>query len=632
MQKNWKHGLSLSLTIWLLLANIVFVGIFANQVLIARADLTAGKALSFDGADDYVEVPDSASLTPSEITIEAWIYPLNWTHTPIAVVIATKRTVNTNGYMFFWFATTKTITIDFGGNTQRWNTGYDPPLNTWTHLAYTFSGVNKGKFYVNGNLYATTTTIGAFAASTGPLRVGMDSITPQYWFKGSIDEVRIYNRPCTATEISTHYSQGIGEYGRPETGLSGLWHFDNDANDYSGFANNGTVNGGAYVNGYVPLPDVAVLNVSPQVSQVVRGGVVAINVTVGNVGAGAYEDFTVTLYGNSTVIDAKLVSGLLPQSSTLLTFTWDTTGFPLGTYTIGAEASAVQGETDIGNNVVVDGTVLVFLANPEAAFTYSPSTPIIGEAVTFNASTSIPGAGDITSYIWNFSDGTLIITTDQPTTLHNFTQLGTYNVTLTVVNTYEMSDTAWALVTVTLHDLAAIDILKSKTVVGQGFPVDIGIKIQNAGDFTENSNVTVYANQHIIYETTFTIPGMSFKTINFTLDTASLDKGNYVLGFIVWPVQLEANTTNNSFMGLIHMKFLVIAMQGDLTGPNGWPDGKVDIRDLAKIAQIYAVSYPDPRYNCDCDITGGLAIGTPDGRIDIKDLAVAAKNFGKVDP
>gem|GEM_PF-3296166 len=65
------------------------------------------------------------------------------------------------------------------------------------------------------------------------------------------------------------------------------------------------------------------------------------------------------------------------------------------------------------------------------------------------------------------------------------------------------------------------------------------------------------------------------------------------------------------------------SLTGDVTGPEGWPDGKVDILDVASIAILFGVEYPDPKYNFDYDIVY-------DGKIDVVDVATAAINFGKV--
>lgn len=69
---------------------------------------------------------------------------------------------------------------------------------------------------------------------------------------------------------------------------------------------------------------------------------------------------------------------------------------------------------------------------PVAAFSYSPSSPVeIGGPVTFDASDSYDTDGNIAEYEWNFGDGNTT-TTSNPEIIHNYTDLGTFIVTLTV--------------------------------------------------------------------------------------------------------------------------------------------------------------------------------------------------------
>jgi outer membrane protein assembly factor BamB len=83
------------------------------------------------------------------------------------------------------------------------------------------------------------------------------------------------------------------------------------------------------------------------------------NVTVLVADNGDYaETFNVTAYANATVIGTQQVS-LNATDQTNLTFTWNTTGFVKGNYTISAYAWPVSGETDVGNNTRTDGQVAV---------------------------------------------------------------------------------------------------------------------------------------------------------------------------------------------------------------------------------------------------------------------------------
>ena len=74
-------------------------------------------------------------------------------------------------------------------------------LNTWTHLAATYDGATL-RLYRNGTQVATRAVSGAITTSDSPLRIGGNLVWGEY-FDGLIDEVRIYNRVLTATEIQT---------------------------------------------------------------------------------------------------------------------------------------------------------------------------------------------------------------------------------------------------------------------------------------------------------------------------------------------------------------------------------------------------------------------------------------------
>jgi parallel beta-helix repeat protein len=83
-----------------------------------------------------------------------------------------------------------------------------------------------------------------------------------------------------------------------------------------------------------------------------------INVFVMNYGAYT-EVFNVTIYANTTAIDTISNFTLSSRSSAILNFTWDTTGFAKGNYTLWAYATPVENETDITDNTMVAGTVYV---------------------------------------------------------------------------------------------------------------------------------------------------------------------------------------------------------------------------------------------------------------------------------
>jgi hypothetical protein len=160
-----------------------------------------GNALSFNGAGAFVTINDSASLDLTiGMTLEAWVYPT-------ALPAGWSDIIYKDQDIYFLMGSTAQGRPDMGGSFASANIyGRNPlPLNKWTHLAATYDGAFM-KFYVD-SVEATTDAqpngqpqTGSIQTSTGALSIGGDARYGQYW-TGMIDEVRVYNRALTQSEI-----------------------------------------------------------------------------------------------------------------------------------------------------------------------------------------------------------------------------------------------------------------------------------------------------------------------------------------------------------------------------------------------------------------------------------------------
>jgi hypothetical protein len=108
---------------------------------------------------------------------------------------------------------------------------------------------------------------------------------------------------------------------------------------------------------YLLMHDVAVTDVTPSKTVVEQGSCLNINVTVANQGIYT-ESFNVTVYADTTSIASQTIT-LDYGNSTTLTFTWNTSGFAMNTYTIIAEAEQVEGESHTEDNRYTDGMITV---------------------------------------------------------------------------------------------------------------------------------------------------------------------------------------------------------------------------------------------------------------------------------
>jgi KaiC/GvpD/RAD55 family RecA-like ATPase len=107
-----------------------------------------------------------------------------------------------------------------------------------------------------------------------------------------------------------------------------------------------------------PLSDIAIQNITCSSNSIYAGESVTINVTVINEGE-TTQTFNVTVLCNGTSIGKQLVSDLAPSTSVKLTFNWNTTGAPLGSYAINAVADTVPEESDTSDNVRIYGNVTI---------------------------------------------------------------------------------------------------------------------------------------------------------------------------------------------------------------------------------------------------------------------------------
>ena len=167
------------------------------------------QAASFSGTNSsYIAVKNSTSLNiTGSFSLEAWINP--------SENLGTNQTIIAKGsglaYSIRLTSTGKILIATNGAS--RIVSKTIVPKNTWTHIAGTFTSTANNFFiYINGVADTGALVVGAVpTSSTDSLYIGNASnSTP---FKGYIDEVRIWNKLLSSTEVFTNYASSLGAGG-----------------------------------------------------------------------------------------------------------------------------------------------------------------------------------------------------------------------------------------------------------------------------------------------------------------------------------------------------------------------------------------------------------------------------------
>lgn len=217
--------------------------------------------LCFDGVDDYVEIQYQTQLNPPTFTVEAWVFALEGKNDQQGIVTSATPTQPKDwGYMLG----EREVAVGKLGMTfclqkpgSSINLKANPlPKNVWTYLAGTYDYNSKTfNFYVNGKRVDSYTSDCYNPLPPKPpetynlLRLGTGFIGNSGlagYFKGYIDEVRIWNIVRTEQQIQESFNKKLTG---KEPNLVGYWHLSNLSGnkvpDLSGNGLDGMIHGNA---------------------------------------------------------------------------------------------------------------------------------------------------------------------------------------------------------------------------------------------------------------------------------------------------------------------------------------------------------------------------------------------------
>jgi len=413
-----------------------------------------------------------------------------------------------------------------------------------------------------------------------------------------------------------------------------------------------------------PIKDVWIAEVEPRKTIAFHGFEMPIKIVIENIGNETTDPFEAHFHCNDTYLTHQVPS-LVPGQQEVWEEEW--TPYNIGHYIMEVTAEIID-DNLLNNNRTA--TIDVVAPVPDIAVTKVETVPEVlmvarGRPVTINVEVENQGAFEaafsLRTYVNMTSNG-------------NVTLVGTTNLLLdyldppTIIaltwNTSEFMPAFYEIVAnVTILD-GEEDLLDNSCVDGQvevkpgvhdvaingvpwpspgdksvfcrSFHANISVVLENEGTFTEDVNVSIclidmqYKETQTIGSRTVSglLPEETRRVIIVICvsNSSNIENGMYKLKACTVLLNAADLIPSNNNASTPLWSFYISKI-GDITGsPEGYPDGKVDIKDVANCAIRYGCIYLEPLppscWHSNCDINNN-------GKIDIFDIAIIAKHYGQ---
>jgi hypothetical protein len=169
-------------------------------------------ATAFDGTSGRVSIPTTSLFQNASFSFEAWIQPSFGPPAAQAIfgayVAATQGRamylqVRSDGSLYF---------SNYGTDNYQTAAGLIPFTGTPTHVAFTYNHhTMQRRLYVNGAQVAQWTALGHFTEAAPVLYIGADE-NVAHFFKGTLDEVAIYDTTLTHEQVAAHFAAGDKQF------------------------------------------------------------------------------------------------------------------------------------------------------------------------------------------------------------------------------------------------------------------------------------------------------------------------------------------------------------------------------------------------------------------------------------
>ena len=189
--------------------------IYVNGPLLNQEDALPGSTnagVRFDGANDYVDLPDGFANFTNGLTLETWIYPTSANSYGRLFdlgngansdnIILARRSTSNDLILQVWNNATAGAIVTASGVIE---------LNKWQHFVATIDSAGSAKIYKNGALVGSgTVTVPRNIARTSNY-IARSNFAADGYFGGGVDEAAIYDHVLTPERVANHYYAATGQ-------------------------------------------------------------------------------------------------------------------------------------------------------------------------------------------------------------------------------------------------------------------------------------------------------------------------------------------------------------------------------------------------------------------------------------
>jgi len=164
------------------------------------------RSIYFNGSTDYVDMEDALDLNATEFTISAWA--MRDSGSEDTSILSKRDAAYTEGYDFKINSTGRFEVSWKNGSTQTITSDVVIPVGEWHHLAVIYKS-GKATLYIDG-VEDKNLTLAAPPVTAQSFYIGAaGKNSPTAFFKGNIDEVRIWNKGLSEAQLRYIMNQEI---------------------------------------------------------------------------------------------------------------------------------------------------------------------------------------------------------------------------------------------------------------------------------------------------------------------------------------------------------------------------------------------------------------------------------------